>query len=281
MTTRSGIDAYLVRYRSELTRQRVGGWLFRLRVLAEAESHLREAAAAIEREGHDSGRAELEAVRRFGDPGELACCWLADPASARRLFGGWQIDWIAASSLGGLAGLALALGAGRSLGAFVGMLFVLPLIGLAVGAGLGLAQALLLRLDGGHAAWVLSSALGLSIGLTVSTAVVEALGFAKGDLAQELAALIVIGLGTGAGIGLFQKLLAGPSPAMEPGLVLRSAGGAGLGIVTGGLVSAATLGGIRSGTGLLTIAFLAALGIGLATAALFRPASGRACSPSP
>ncbi|MDX1644941.1 MAG: hypothetical protein R3244_11345, partial [Thermoanaerobaculia bacterium] len=145
MSDREQIDDYLTAYRRELARARVGGWLFRQRVLAEAEDHLRYLVRSIEEEGAERAVAEREAMRRFGDPGDLARAWLADPVLARGLAGAWRVDWLAGSSLGCLAGLALALMAGPLVGGLLAMFLILPVIGLAVGTGLGLAQWVLLR----------------------------------------------------------------------------------------------------------------------------------------
>ncbi|MDX1644333.1 MAG: hypothetical protein R3244_08260, partial [Thermoanaerobaculia bacterium] len=114
---------------------------------------------------------------------------------------------------------------------------------------------------------------GLSLGLTISTVAVEALGFDKGRLLEEMAALIVVGAGTGGVLAVVQWLLVRGVLRPGGGLVERTSAGAALGTVAGGLVAYCALGGFRTGAGLLIVAFLAALGAAATTTEAFRHVS--------
>ena len=275
MRAASTIRGFLDAYRRELGRSHIGSWRCRRRILAEAEAHLRQAAERLRHDGIASLEAEAEAVRRFGGPKELARAWLADPLSARGLTRAWKADWAAGSAIGSVLGLATVLASGDSVERFVGMYLILPAVGFVVGAFAGLAQWLPLRsVLPSPWTWVPACGLGLSLGLTLSTVTVEALGFAKGSLLQELAALIVIGLGTGGVLGLCQWIPLRTRLRPRTGLIGRSSAGLAIGTALGGLVAWGAFGSIRSITGLLTIAFVAALATATTTAGALHSVSG-------
>jgi hypothetical protein len=69
------VERYLLEFNDAL----VAGAERRERILAEVEEHLRDATESLVAAGLSAGEAELEAVRRFGDPAQAAERFGADP----------------------------------------------------------------------------------------------------------------------------------------------------------------------------------------------------------
>ncbi len=259
--------ALLAELRRELASRRIGSALRRRRIVAEAASHLRESVAGLGRAGLQPADAEREAVRRFGRPAAVAAAWSrqwrrAGPVSD------WQLDWILRTAAGSLIGLALALGAGAPLAPLIGMVLLLPAVGLVVGSSVGLSQWLVLRpADRTSGWWVPASGIGVAGGLTLSTVVVELAGFTKTSLLSEMTALLLIGGGTGAALALGQRLLLPHRFRTASGWVGRSAAGAALGMAAGGVAAEFAFGTLRTGAGLLALAVASGIGLAAATAA--------------
>jgi hypothetical protein len=119
MTTSQPIDVFL----DDLYRRLRGNPRTARRLLAEAEAHLRDSAAALQATGMDAASAEREAVDRFGTPAEIAAQSagavsrrLGALARAGVLLGG--IGLVAVGVSGGIAALMNAV-SGRD---FVGAL---------------------------------------------------------------------------------------------------------------------------------------------------------------
>lgn len=168
------------------------------------------------------------------------------------------------------AGLATGIGIGLALTGptemLLGVMFVLPVVGLVAGLALGGAQvASGIRENVNAALWTGGTAMGLALGLTGGTVLVEAVGLEGGRLLPDLAALLLVGGLAGAGVGLAKwislRLGAAPAPAGRwiAGEALGLAGGALLG---GGLCYLA-LGTIRSVPAIILIAVAGGVAEGL------------------
>lgn len=181
------------------------------------------------------------------------------------------------SSGGLLVGVGLGLALTRPTEALLGVMFVLPVIGAAGGAALASAQLLGGLADRVRASlWIAASAAALAIGLTVSTALVEAVGLRPGRVLHDLGALVVVGGGAGASLGAGQWLATPGSRRPGAGALI---GGAALGLATGAVAGGALchllLGTIRSLPAVAVIAVAGGAGAGVELAGR-RPRDGRA-----
>ncbi|HVF61946.1 MAG TPA: permease prefix domain 1-containing protein [Thermoanaerobaculia bacterium] len=266
MSAKPAIAEFLDDYGRALARLEGAGPLLRRRIVAEARGHLQEAAAALEAAGRDPAAAAAEAVRRFGGPEELAAAWRGRLAAVFAGLAARRREWIALSAAGSALGVAAALLAGPAVAPFLPMILLLPAVGLVLGCSLGAAQGVLLHWRPARlAAWVLASGAAIGAGLTATSVVVEALGFEKGAILQDLAALLIVGAGTGAALGGSQWPFLSRRLARGVGWVPRTAVGMASGIL---------LGGFRTTAGLLALALAGGAMAAAATAAAFRhPAS--------
>ena len=272
MSAKPAIAEFLDDYGRALAGLEGAGPLLRRRIVAEARGHLQEAAAALEAAGRDPAAAAAEAVRRFGGPEELAAAWRGRLAAVFAGLAARRREWIALSAAGSVLGVAAALLAGPAVAPFLPMILLLPAVGLVLGCSLGAAQGVLLHWRPARlAAWVLASGAAIGAGLTATSVVVEALGFEKGAILQDLAALLIVGAGTGAALGGSQWPFLSRRLARDAGWVPRTAAGMASGILLGGLAAEALLGGFRTTAGMLTLALAGGAMAAAATAAAFRP----------
>lgn len=177
--------------------------------------------------------------------------------------------WTAASALGLGLGLPIGLALGAPLEVVVGMMLVTPVMLALAGAILGSSQWLVLRkvLERSWL-WILTSAIGLSIGMTAGVVVVETVGrmitggqvrLASSGTAGLAASFAAIGTLGGISMGLAQWLYvrrrtdATPKWIMANGVALPS------GFLVGLLVATLGFGGILNLVG--GICFLAVSGL--------------------
>lgn len=178
--------------------------------------------------------------------------------------------WILLSAIGLTAGI----GAGGALAgpveALLGVMFVLPAVGVSAGLCLGGAQ---LVANGSREAtsiaWIATTAFGFAIGLTLGTVLVEVLlvdmvGLRAGHAPSDLVALAFVGGLAGAVTGSVQLL-----PALRKGTdasagwwTVGSALGLALGAAVGGGIAYLAVGTIRSLAGIALVGLGAGAGIG-------------------
>lgn len=168
------------------------------------------------------------------------------------------------------AGLAAGIGAGLALArpteALLGVMFVLPVVGLAAGLALGGAQlASEVREHVAPALWTAGTAVGLALGLTGGTVLVEAVGLEGGRVLPDLAALLLVGSLSGAGVGLarWASLRAGAASPPAGRWIFGEAGGLAAGALAGGALCYLALGTIRSVPAIVLIAVAGGVAEGL------------------
>lgn len=235
-------ESYLERVDLELRRQGIGRRYAR-QVVEECRFHLESACQELEAAGCPPAVAEREALARFGAAAVLAREW----AEAERTAPSRQ-SWVIVCASGLGLGLVASLPVGRWVGAALGMLLILPSIGLVAGTALGLSQGWALRHSLRRLArWVAGTALGLAVGVTGGTVLVEALGLEREQPLEEVAGLLLIGVVMGSVLALAQwhaacrslagslRWVLGHGAGAAAGLLLGSALGHGLGLSSGGL----------------------------------------------
>ncbi len=128
-----------------------------------------------------------------------------------------RLQWIALTVLGIVAGLALALPLGAPIFAVLGAMAGTPIVLGIVGLSLGTAQWPVIRRHISSSLWwVVGSAMGMAVGLTLGVVLVEQLGralfggpinFRMLGIAARAASFLTIGLIGGAGVGFAQWLV--------------------------------------------------------------------------
>lgn len=187
-----------------------------------------------------------------------------------------SLRWTAMTTLGLASGVTLALALQDPIEALVGMILVTPALTLLAGAILGAAQWIELR-HRLHSAgrWLLSTALGLGIGLAVGAVVIEVVGqFLLGhpvrllqlESADRAVSLLILGLISGACLGLTQQLVLRKGSWLPRNWPLLTAAGLGLGFPAGSLLADLLLKDFASMAGLLTLVLVAGAVLGAFTA---------------
>lgn len=168
------------------------------------------------------------------------------------------------------AGLAVGIAIGLALTGptemLLGVMFVLPVVGIAAGLTLGGAQLFPGVHDHVHAAlWTAGTALGLAVGLTGGTVLVEALALEAGSMPDDLMALLLVGglAGGGVGLGKWACLRLGASPVSASRWVLGEALALATGALLGGMLCYLALGTIRSVPAIMLIAAAGGIAEGL------------------
>lgn len=148
----------------------------------------------------------------------------------------------------------------------LGVMFVLPVVGGAAGLALGGAQLF----PGVHehvpaALWTAATAVGLALGLTGGTVLVEAIALEAGRVPDDLAALLIVGglAGGGVGLGKWACLRLGASPVSAGRWVLGEALALASGALLGGMLCYTALGTIRSVPAIMLIAVAGGIAEGL------------------
>ncbi|MDP2498136.1 MAG: hypothetical protein Q8W44_09175 [Candidatus Palauibacterales bacterium] len=171
------------------------------------------------------------------------------------------------SAAGLAAGIAVGLALAGPTETLLGVMFVLPVVGVAAGLALGGAQLASEVREHVHAAlWTTGTAVGLALGLTGGTVLVEAVGLEGGRLPADLAALLLVGSLAGAGVGLAKwvALRAGAAPPVPAGRwVAGEALALATGALLGGMLCYLALGTIRSVPAIVLIAVAGGMAEGL------------------
>lgn len=187
-----------------------------------------------------------------------------------------SLRWTAMTTLGLASGVTLALALQDPIEALVGMILVTPALTLLAGAILGAAQWVELR-HRLHSAgrWLLSTALGLGIGLAVGAVVIEVVGqlllghpvrLLQLQSADRALSFLILGLISGACLGLTQQLVLRKASYLPRNWALLTAAGLGLGFPAGSLLADLLLKDFASMAGLLTLVLVAGAVLGAFTA---------------
>jgi len=225
------IEHYLAELRRELRHRGVPDRISR-QVVEECAFHLLSACEELEAAGRPADDAARETLDRFGAAAYLARDWAEAERTAPPRW-----CWVVVCPLGLGLGLVASLPIGRWVEAALGMLLILPAVGLVTGAVLGLSQGWALRQRlGWLARWVVGTALGLAIGLTAGTTLVEALGLERGHPLEEAAGLVLIGAVAGTALASAQWQLARRSLAGARVWIVKHGVGTAAGLALGGLL---------------------------------------------
>lgn len=198
-----------------------------------------------------------------------------------------SLRWTAMTTLGLASGVTLALALQDPIEALVGMILVTPAVTLLAGAILGAAQWVELRHRLRSAGrWLLSTALGLGIGLAVGAVVIEVVGqlllghpvrLLQLEATERAVSFLILGLISGACLGLTQQLVLRKASYLPRNWALLTAAGLGLGFPAGSLLADLLLKDFASMAGLLTLVLVAGAVLGAFTARPFSrtaPAEG-------
>ena len=187
-----------------------------------------------------------------------------------------SLRWIALSALGLSAGVGTAVVLEGPIGALVGMVLVTPALTLLAGVVLGAVQWIELRRHVELAGrWLLSTALGLGIGLAAGIVFLEVVGelvtgqpmrlLQQGPAARALSFLI-LGAISGLCLGFAQRLMLRRTPYLPSNWPLLSACGLGLGFPAGSLLADTVLSGLTSPAGLIVLVVVSGAVLGSFTA---------------
>ena len=182
----------------------------------------------------------------------------------------WRL-WTGLTSLGLGLGIPLGFVLGVPAEIILGMMLVVPAIGLVAGASLGASQAVILRAR--HArglAWIFATALGMAFGLTAGTVSIELFGLQRGNPMDEALSMVVLGLAVGASVGLPQWLVLRRRMTQAGWWLAASIAGTAVAFLGGGLTAQVLAGGFRSPAGLAVFALVAGALMALATTPALR-----------
>lgn len=183
-----------------------------------------------------------------------------------------SLRWIAVTALGLASGVAGALALQDPIEALVGMILLTPVLTLLAGTVLGAAQWIELRHrlhSGGR--WLLSTALGLGLGLAGGVVAIEVIGqvllgrplrLLQLATADRALTFLILGLISGACLGLVQQLALRRSSSLPRYWFLLSAAGLGLGFPAGSLLADLVVQDFASMAGLLTLVLVAGAVLG-------------------
>ena len=186
------------------------------------------------------------------------------------------LPWTLLTTVGLAGGITAAVLLGKPIQAIVGMMLVAPIVTSVVGVVLGTTQRMYLRsLLVRPNLWVLATALGTGIGLTLGVVVVEQGGRVMTGHRVHLTQLgavdralsfCVVGLVSGFCLGLAQYIVIRHQRILVKKWIPTTAVGLGLAFGLSSLIVDLALGGIRSAQGLAGFVLLAGLMFGAATA---------------
>jgi len=191
----------------------------------------------------------------------------------------FQMSWIALTVLGLIAGSAWAFPIGVPVFAVLGAMAGTPVVLGVIGLGLGTAQWPLVRQRLRRSGWwILASAGGLAVGLTLGVVVVEKTGrflaggptnFRMLGAVARAASFGTIGLFGGAALGFMQWLVLRRFAQHSLRWIAINAASLGLGLAAGSLLADAILGKAGSFAGATILFVVASLMVGLFTARAF------------
>ena len=265
-------DAYLDELRVALD---AGGipTRYQRRILLECSSHLLDRADELAGEGLSVSAARTEAIRQFGAAQDVALSWsaIADEVVRARSWRDMSVARFAPnlceaisthrgaviSGFGLLAGLLLGPPAGYAADVLLGMMLVLPAAGIVVGACFGFSQGVVLRGNGVNRwRWIGATAVGMCVGVTLGTMVVELLGFRESVGAREVFALGVVGGVTGLIVGIMQWSVLHKTVGRARWWALAMAATCALGFLGGGLSANILLGDMKGLAGFTAFALV-------------------------
>lgn len=184
------------------------------------------------------------------------------------------LRWIALSALGLSAGVGIALALEDPIGALVGMVLVTPAVTLLAGSILGAVQWIEIRRHFELAGrWLLSTALGLGIGLAAGAVLVEVGGELLTGRPMRILQLeplpralsfFILGVVSGLCLGLAQRLMT--RRILPSNWPILSACGLGLGFPAGSLLADMVLSGLASPAGLIALVVVSGAALGTFTA---------------
>jgi hypothetical protein len=190
-----------------------------------------------------------------------------------------SLRWTAVTALGLASGVSLAFALQDPIGALVGMILLTPVLTLLAGTVLGAMQWIELRHRLRSAGrWLLSTALGLGIGLAVGVVAIEVVGqlllghplrLLQLGAAGRALSFLLLGLMSGACLGSIQRLLLRKTSFLPGSWPLLTAAGLGLGFPAGSLLADLLLKDFASIAGLLTLVLVAGAVLGAFTARPF------------
>jgi len=159
---------------------------------------------------------------------------------------GEGFQWVGLTVLGLVAGLALALPLGVPIFAVLGAMVGTPVVLSIVGFGVGTAQWPVIRRHVASSGWwIVVSALGMAVGLTVGVILVEQVGravlggqvnFRMLGVAGRAASFGTIGMMAGAALGLAQWLVLRRHAASCKSWIIVNALSLGVGLASGSLL---------------------------------------------
>jgi hypothetical protein len=189
-----------------------------------------------------------------------------------------SLRWIALSAVGLSAGVGIAVALQDPIEALIGMVLVTPALTLLAGGILGAVQWIELRRHLALAGrWLLSTALGLGIGLAAGVVLLEVVGelltghpmrILQMEPLPRALSFIVLGVVSGLCLGFTQRLML--RRKLTANWPLLSACGLGLGFPAGSLLADTVLSGLASPAGLLALVVVSGAMLGGFTA---RPVS--------
>jgi hypothetical protein len=187
-----------------------------------------------------------------------------------------SLRWTAMTTLGLASGVGLAFALQDPIEALVGMILLTPVLTLMAGAILGAVQWIELRHRLRSAGrWLLSTALGLGIGLAVGVVAIEVVGqllvghplrLLQLGAADRALTFLILGVISGACLGLTQQLVLRKASYLPRNWSLLTAAGLGLGFPAGSLLADLLLKDFASMAGLLILVLVAGAVLGAFTA---------------
>jgi hypothetical protein len=187
--------------------------------------------------------------------------------------------WIALTTLGLASGVGIALALEDPINALVGMILLTPVLTLLAGTVLGAVQWIELR-HRVHAAgrWLLSTAVGLGAGLAAGIVALEVVGelllghplrLLRLEPSGRALCFLILGLISGACLGLTQRLLLRRTSCLPKSWPWLSAAGLGVGFPLGSLLADLLVAEFASATGLLILVLVTGLVLGSFTSRPF------------
>lgn len=180
--------------------------------------------------------------------------------------------WTALTALGLVLGAAAGVPLAPHVETWLGVMLVLPVVGAVMGVALGAAQWILLPEGLSRPGrWILATSVGMAVGLTLGTVAAELSGLERAG-GQLVAAVLLIGLVTGAAVGASQAVALAGEGIARTRWVAACAAGTGLGSALGWSAASVAAGATFGPAGFAALVVAGGLGLGAATGASLRAA---------